>query len=98
MNDKPVLAQPFNENVTDLKHRAVIGMTPDGQERGFAVEFSALDFSAPERNRYTYRLLGFDKEWISTDSSLRRVSYTNLSPGEYTPQLRGSNRDGAWSP
>ncbi|MES2039372.1 MAG: diguanylate cyclase [Pseudomonadota bacterium] len=98
VNDKPVPAQPFNENVTDVKHRAVIGITPDGQERGFAVEFSALDFSAPERNRYAYRLLGFDKEWISTDSSLRRVSYTNLPPGEYTLQLRGSNRDGVWSP
>jgi len=75
---------------------AAIEVTPD--ERGLWVEFSALDFSAPERNRYAYRLQGFDADWISTEPSRRLASYTNLPAGDYTLQLRGSNRDGAWSP
>jgi diguanylate cyclase (GGDEF)-like protein len=62
-----------------------------------AVEFSALDYSAPERNRYAYRLEGFDTGWIDTDALHRLASYTNLPPGKYTLQLRGSNRDGVWS-
>lgn len=62
-----------------------------------AVEFSALDFSAPERNRYAYKLEGFDADWVETDSAHRLASYTNLPPGTYRLRLRGSNRDGVWA-
>jgi diguanylate cyclase (GGDEF)-like protein len=62
-----------------------------------AVEFAALDYSAPERNRYAYRLDGFDSAWIDTEASHRVAAYTNLPPGDFTLQLRGSNRDGIWS-
>jgi diguanylate cyclase (GGDEF)-like protein len=62
-----------------------------------AVEFSSLDYSAPERNRYAYRLDGFDTTWIDTEAPHRVAAYTNLPPGEYTLHLRGSNRDGVWS-
>ena len=64
---------------------------------GFSVEFSALDFSAPEMNRYAYRLEPWDSSWIETDASRRLASYTNLPPGEYRLRLRGSNRNGLWS-
>lgn len=74
---------------------AVLEVSP--QDRGFWVEFAALDLSAPERNRYAYRLQGFDADWIATEPAHRRASYTNLPPGDYTLQLRGSNRDGVWS-
>jgi diguanylate cyclase (GGDEF)-like protein len=62
-----------------------------------AVEFSALDYSAPERNRYAYRLDGFDSAWIDSEASHRVAAYTNLPPGDFTLHLRGSNRDGVWS-
>jgi len=61
------------------------------------VEFAALDYSAPERNRYAYKLEGYDKEWVPTDSTRRLASYTNLPPGHYILHLRGSNRDGVWT-
>ena len=66
-------------------------------ENGFAIEFAALDFSAPERNRYAYRLTGVDDAWNDTDATHRVASYTNLAPGHYELHLRGSNRDGVWS-
>ena len=62
----------------------------------FAVEFAALDFSNSEQNKYAYRMVGFDHDWIATDSSRRTARYTNLSPGRYTFQIRGSNREGVW--
>jgi signal transduction histidine kinase len=65
---------------------------------GIAVEFSALDFSAPERNRYAYKLEGFDTDWTETESSRRLATYTNLPPKDYLLRLRGSNRDGVWNP
>jgi diguanylate cyclase (GGDEF)-like protein len=62
-----------------------------------AVEFAALDYSDPQRNRYAYRLDGYDADWVETDWTRRVASYTNLSPGNYVLQLRGSNRNGDWS-
>jgi diguanylate cyclase (GGDEF)-like protein len=67
------------------------------EQRGLKVEFSALDYSSPERNRYAYRLQGFDADWIATEANVRLANYTNLPPGNYTLELRGSNRDGRWS-
>ena len=62
----------------------------------FSFEFAALDFSSPERNRYAYRLEGFDQDWV--DSGRRRfASYTNLDGGTYTFRVRGSSSDGVWN-
>ncbi len=73
-----------------------LDISPD--DHRLKVEFSALDYSAPGRNRYAYRLQGFDPDWIPTEPSSRVASYTNLPPGNYTLQLRGSNRNGTWAP
>ena len=67
------------------------------KDRSLRVEFSALDYSAPGRNRYGYRLQGFDADWIVADTDTRLAAYTNLPPGNFTLELRGSNREGAWS-
>lgn len=62
-----------------------------------AVEFSAADYSAPERNRYAYRLEGWDADWVPSDATRRLAVYANLPPGDYRLLLRGSNRDGEWT-
>ncbi len=59
-------------------------------------EFSALDFTLPEKNLYSYKLVGFDKDWIKPGMN-RFVSYTNLDPGEYTFMVKASNNDGTWN-
>ena len=59
-------------------------------------EFAALDFSAPDKNLYTYRLRGFDDNW-SKPGSTRRATFTNLDPGHYAFEVRGSSADGVWS-
>lgn len=67
-------------------------------DSNLTVGFAALDYTAPDRNRYEYKLQGFDKNWIQVDSTRRLARYTNLPPGDYTLLLRGSNRDGLWAP
>lgn len=67
------------------------------EDGGFQVDFSALDFSAPERNRYAYRLVGNDGGWTAASAQNRTVGYTNLSPGLYRLELKGSNSVGAWT-
>jgi signal transduction histidine kinase/ligand-binding sensor domain-containing protein/DNA-binding response OmpR family regulator len=60
-------------------------------------EFAALDFRKPLKNKYAYLMEGFDKEWTSTDGTMRYVTYTNLNPGEYRFRVKGSNNDGIWN-
>ncbi len=64
----------------------------------FSVEYAALEYSAPQRVRYSHRLTGFDKDWIETDANRRVASYTNLSPGTYTLQVRAQTPAGGWTP
>ncbi|MYM67185.1 response regulator [Pseudoduganella sp. FT55W] len=70
-------------------------LKPDNQS--FEVELAALDFSAPQRNRYSYLLEGFDQRWIEVDATRRIATYGHLPPGDYTLRMRGSNREGLWN-
>jgi ligand-binding sensor domain-containing protein/signal transduction histidine kinase/CheY-like chemotaxis protein/HPt (histidine-containing phosphotransfer) domain-containing protein len=63
----------------------------------FSLEFSALHFAAPNRNRFAYKLEGFDENWVNTDAEKRFATYTNLDPGTYTFRVRAANKDGVWS-
>ena len=64
-------------------------------ERSFTISFAGLHFGAPLKNKYEYKLQGFDDEWIPTSADMRSARYTNLSPGEYEFIVKASNGDGA---
>ena len=57
---------------------------------------SALDYSAPAENRYSYKLEGFDKDWVDAGTE-RRITYTNLDGGDYIFRVRAANGDGFWN-
>jgi signal transduction histidine kinase/ligand-binding sensor domain-containing protein len=64
--------------------------------RRIAFEYAGLSFAAPQKVRYRYRLLPFDKDWI--DGGVRRTAfYTNLTPGAYRFEVMARNNDGFWS-
>jgi diguanylate cyclase (GGDEF)-like protein len=67
-------------------------------QKSLRVDFASLDFTAPQRNRYRYRLEGYDDAWVTSDASQRSITYGRLTPGEYTLLVQGTNRAGAWSP
>jgi signal transduction histidine kinase/ligand-binding sensor domain-containing protein/AraC-like DNA-binding protein len=58
--------------------------------------FAALDYTAPEKNQYAYKLQNFNDHWIYSGAS-RTATYTNLSPGTYLFRVKGSNNDGIWN-
>ncbi|WP_448192735.1 two-component regulator propeller domain-containing protein [Azospirillum sp. sgz301742] len=78
-----------------LPPNAPITLAPS--DRSVEVDFAALDFSEPQRNRYAYRLEGFDDHWIETDADHATAAYTALPPGSYRLLVRGSNRESVWS-
>ncbi len=63
----------------------------------FTLEFAALHFADPARNRFAYRLEGFDRDFIQTDASKPRATYTNLDPGRYVFKVKAANKDGIWN-
>jgi two-component sensor histidine kinase/streptogramin lyase len=62
----------------------------------FSFEFAALCFSDPGKNKYAYKLTGASSDWIDLGNK-REITFSNLSPGEYTLKVKGSNADGVWN-
>jgi signal transduction histidine kinase/ligand-binding sensor domain-containing protein len=62
----------------------------------FEFDYAGLSFTAPQKVRYRYRLVGFDRSW--TEAGARRAAYyTNIPPGRYTFRVQAANNDGVWN-
>jgi signal transduction histidine kinase/ligand-binding sensor domain-containing protein/CheY-like chemotaxis protein len=94
--DQPVTAgapgSPLRESVTVAQE---VRLKPD--QAIFSIGFSALDFTAPEKNAYAFRMEGFDPDWRRPPTGARLASYTNLPPGEYVFRVKAANGDGVWN-
>ncbi len=86
-----------------LGERTLPAPTPGGElrmnesERVAQFRFAALDYAAPERNQFSYRLVGLDSSW-SPASNAHEATYSNLSAGRYLFEVKASNHLGAWGP
>jgi diguanylate cyclase (GGDEF)-like protein len=65
------------------------------QDYFFSFEFSALDYIAPGKNQYAYKLEGYDDNWIEIGNR-NMVSFTNLDPGSYKFLVKATNSNGKW--
>ena len=64
--------------------------------RDLQFEYTALSFQSPARNRFRYRLEGFDPDWV--EAGTRRVaSYGNLRPKDYRFRVIAADADGVWN-
>ncbi len=95
--NKPVY--PSSEKKTILRQQIFsngsIRLTHD-QSALFSVEFAAINYISTSKNQYSYKLEGYDKNWNYLGSE-RKVTFTNLDPGDYTLHIRASNNDGIWN-
>lgn len=91
INNKPVTPQtadsPLKQNIlyTDeivLPYR----------QNSFSVRYAVLDYSNMHTYKTSYKLEGFDKEWIDANRNELLV-YSNLKPGDYRLTVR-LNEDG----
>ena len=84
----------FNKPVkNDLTKKIVLAHNQDD----LSFTFAALDYHDPAQNKYAYKLVGYQQEWVETGADNRIATYTNLSPGEYMLRVKGSNNDGLWN-
>ncbi len=86
-----------NENAEEIK--SVLNkksITLSYNENIFSFNFAAMDFSAPEKNRFAYKLENFNENWINIGTS-NTATFTDLPPGKYVFRVKGSNNDGVWN-
>jgi len=106
---KPKLYQPWtflpslepteltiDKQVVRISNDSLVLLPADS--KSFTIKFSSLDYSKPEGNQYTYKLEGYDENWIKTTSDQRSATYTNLDPKTYIFHVKATNRNGLWSP
>ncbi|WP_375443906.1 two-component regulator propeller domain-containing protein [uncultured Fibrella sp.] len=88
VNGKVILPQSISET-------KLITLGPD--ENAFSIQFAALSFFHSLKNRYRYKLDGFNKNWVDTQGNNRTATYTNLDPGDYEFRVMAANSDGVWN-
>lgn len=72
-----------------------IRLSPDSQD--LEISFSTLSYCGLEQIRYTYRLVGVDKDWIYLNPGENKAFYNKLSKGTYTFQVKATDKNGLWS-
>lgn len=62
------------------------------------LHFTALDFLAPDKIRFSYKLEGRDRDFtdIGPDDK-RSAAYSGLRPGKYRFFVKAANNDGLWN-
>lgn len=87
INDKNEL---LKENISFTKE-----LVFEHDQNVFTIEFALLNFIKSNKNKYAYKLEGFDKDW--NEITAPAATYTNLPSGAYTFWVKGANNDGVWS-
>ncbi len=68
----------------------------DYSQNVIGIEYAAMNFINPEKNRFKYMLEGFDNDWVNAGSK-KEATYTNLSPGNYVFRVIAANNDQVWN-
>lgn len=69
----------------------------NAEERFFSFEYSCIDLSEQRQHQFSYRLVGWDKDWVFAGTR-RYASYTNLPGGDYLFEVKAQNALGEWGP
>lgn len=62
----------------------------------FTIEFAALEYTNPQRNKYRYQMEGISDDWVDLGNR-KFVPFSGLQSGNYTFKVKGSNNDGVWN-
>ena len=92
--NKPIV--PSSSSPLEQPIWATRALTLNHEQSIFTLEFAALSYVAPERNRYRYKLEGLEKEWNKVGEERHTATYTNLPSGTYVFRVQGSNDDLLW--
>ena len=70
-------------------------LTLSYDKANFTINFAIPNFVNSTNNQYKYRLVGLDKQWISTSNT--EATFTIQNSGTYVFEVKGANNDGVWN-
>ncbi len=96
----PVVITSFKKFNKDVKLSRAIFLTDtlilSNKDYVLSFTFASLSYTNPDNNLYSYKLEGFDKDWIELGRN-NSATFTNLNPGRYILRIKASNNDGVWN-
>ena len=92
-NEDVKIGKEYDENIIlDKTLNAMEEVKLKYDQNVFSVEFASDNFILPEKMKFAYKLEGFNSDWLTTHD--HKVTYTNLSSGNYTLKVKAINSDG----
>ena len=64
--------------------------------RDLSIDYTALSFVAPEKNRFRVKLEGWDRDWQDVGNR-QQAFYNNLPPSNYRFRVIACNNSGMWN-
>lgn len=69
----------------------------DYDQTNFGFQFASDSYHIPEKNRFKYRLRGYNDTWITVNAQNRTAMYSKVPAGIYYFEVYAANNDGVWS-
>lgn len=69
----------------------------NADQSNFGFKFSSDNYQSPDKNRFRYRLKGYDDRWIETDALNHTAMYSKVPAGNYQLEVMVANNNGVWS-
>ncbi|UOB16047.1 hybrid sensor histidine kinase/response regulator transcription factor [Abyssalbus ytuae] len=100
----------INFNDIEIVNKTALSVIPDQIQNGienvnslklkhyqssFSFRFSVVGNILNSGYFYSYRLKGFDDDWIVSKNE-RKATYTNIPPGDYTFEVKAGFKKGNW--
>lgn len=90
--------QPLEQNnswITGKTTGAVLQIKVPYDKAALSLDYTALEYTSPDRISYAYFLEGWDKSWNYVGEA-RTANYTRLQEGHYIFKIRATNAQGVW--
>lgn len=81
---------PLHKTITYTHH-----LTLSHKQSMFSLEYAALNYIAPHKTHYAYKMEGYDQDWNYVDGQ-RKATYTNLPAGDYVFKVKATDNNGNW--
>ena len=94
----PIFLTGIRINNETVKMKDGTDLTIPFDKANLAFDFSALEYSHPDKISYAYYLKGWDKNWNDADFTSRTANYLRLQEGQYTLEMKNTDANGQWSP
>lgn len=95
INNNPVLPGDENSLLQDVIAKTKSLELPYTQN-SIGFRFVTNNYIDPSKNRFKYRMLGFNDEWISIPYN-ERATFTKIPAGRYSFEVKAANNDGVWN-